>query len=188
MILYIFFCIKIIYRTFTITIFFKAESHNSIIEHFICTSKVVVKKTRHAVRSDSVRFSWTCTTRADLLSATIISRLKDQTAQINFLSDFYRSIGHVFMGFLFRSAHTFSLQQNTFFYSFLLPGPIPIKNSIDVSIVPTRARKHSHVRKLETESPKNSASHQKTYIVKWKLLWIWGYVLRFFNCNLFLYF
>lgn len=127
--------------------------------------KVVVKKTRHAVRSDSFGFSRTCTARADLLSATIISRLKDQTAQINFLSDFYRSIGHVFMGSVFDPAHTFSLQQNTFFfYSFLQPRPIPIKNSIDVSS--TRAKKHSHVRKLETESPKNSPKSHKTYVVK----------------------
>jgi len=108
--------------------------------------------------------------RADLLSATIISRLKDQTAQINFISDFYRSIGHVFMGFRFRSrSHFFSATKYVFFlFFFLLPGLIPIKNSIDVSS--TRARKHNRVRKLEIESPKNSASYQKTYIVKLNLL------------------
>jgi len=123
--------------------------------------KVVVKKTRHAVRSDFVRFSRTCTARADLLSATIISRLKDQTAQINFLSDFYRSIGHVFMGFRFRSrSHFFSATKYVFLF-FLQPESIPIKNSIDVSIVPTRARKHSHVRKLETESPKTQRVTKK---------------------------
>lgn len=67
-----------------------------------------------------------------------------------------------------------------FFILFLLPDLIPIKNSIDVSSS-TRARKHSRVRKLEIESPKYSASYQKTYIIKLKLLWVLGNVLYFFN-------
>lgn len=92
--------------------------------------KVTAIQTQHSVRSDSVGFMRTCTVRADLLSAAILSRLKDQTAQINFLSDFYRSVGHVFMGFRFCShLRAFPIQQNTvFIFIFLLTKePFPIK-------------------------------------------------------------
>lgn len=72
--------------------------------HLIRTIELLNTKDRIqcAGRSSFVRRMRTCAmVRADLLSATILNRLEDQTTQINFLSDFYRFIGHVFMGFRF---------------------------------------------------------------------------------------
>jgi len=61
-----------------------------------------------------------------------------------------------------------------------VPRPIPIKNSIDVSS--TRARKHSHVQKLETESPEKISKSPKNLYRKNENFYEFEY------CNLFLYF
>lgn len=119
-----------------------------------------------AGRSIFVRRMQTCAmVRADLLSATILSRLEDQTTQINFLSDFYRFIGHVFMGFRF-SFRLHILFVTTVFILFLFVffgrGPIPIKIVLTLAVIHVQ-KTRKHIRKLETESPENSVvgSHER---------------------------
>lgn len=103
--------------------------------------------------------------RADLLSATILSRLEDQTAQINFLSDFYRFIGYVFMGFRF-SFRLHILFVTTVFilfsFRFFDRGPIPIKIVLTLAVI--HVQKHANTYgnwKRKVRKTQDVGSHER---------------------------